>query len=81
MLVHRLQSWPNIDPIMGQCLVFADIDPDEAAVNHYSLPELLMILNPCNVPLESEGAKLLLCKVAVKYLLTPRERYFRIQAR
>ena len=25
-----------------------------------------------NVPLEFEGAKLLLCKVAVKHLLTPR---------
>ena len=23
MLVHRLRRWPNIEPTMGQCIVFA----------------------------------------------------------
>ena len=28
MLVERLWNWPNIDPEMGQCLVFAGVGGD-----------------------------------------------------
>ena len=26
MLVHRLRRWPNIEPTMGQCIVFAGLN-------------------------------------------------------
>ena len=26
MLVHRLRRWPNSEPTMGQCIVFAGLD-------------------------------------------------------
>ena len=26
MLVHRLRRWPNIEPTMGQCIVFVGLN-------------------------------------------------------
>ena len=35
MLVHRLRSWPNIEPTIAQCLVFAG-PPSTTLAQHWS---------------------------------------------
>ena len=32
MLVHRLRRWPNIEPTMGQCIVFAGFNEPSTPV-------------------------------------------------
>ena len=32
MLVHRLRRWPNIEPTMGQCIVFAGLNEPSTPV-------------------------------------------------
>ena len=32
MLAHRLRRWPNIEPTMGQCIVFAGLNEPSTPV-------------------------------------------------
>ena len=32
MLVHHLRRWPNIEPTMGQCIVFAELNEPSTPV-------------------------------------------------